>query len=80
MVHVKSLIHIFYGVWTLASFFVDGIFTLSLLRSYNLPEYLNYVCEVVHGLFLGFLTLQNKVGRGVSSLCSSSIRWLLSAT
>ena len=28
MVYLTSLIHIFYGVWTLSSFFVTGFFTL----------------------------------------------------
>lgn len=32
MVHLKSLIRIFYKVWTLVSFFVDGFFTPESLR------------------------------------------------
>ena len=35
MVHLTSLIHIFYGVWTQASFFVDGLFTSSIKEEHT---------------------------------------------
>ena len=35
MVHLTSLIHLFYGVWTQVSFFVDGLFTLSIKEEHT---------------------------------------------
>ena len=36
MVHLISLIYIFYGVWTLVSFFVNGSFTLYVTEATSL--------------------------------------------
>ena len=35
MVHLTSLIHVFYGVWTQASCFEDGLFTLPIKEEHT---------------------------------------------